>query len=91
MNAEDNAKFYEQVMKYVRGEQNDIGPRTVGAKRAEKAKALIADNPELALPENKKELLEKARADTGITFVLDKRDAAVIMLRATHEDDLPQA
>lgn len=89
--AEDDMLFYEQVMKYIRGEQNDIESGTVGANWAQKAKVLIADNPELALPENKTQLLEEARADTGITLVLDERDAADIMMRVTHEDDLPQA
>ena len=89
--AKHEAEFYEDMMKYVRGEPNDLRPGTIGQKEAEKAKALIANDPDLALPENKTELLKAASADTGITVTLDENDIAAEEMLVTHEDDLPKA
>ena len=49
---EDDARFYEQLMNHVRGAAHDIRPGTLGAQWAQKAKALIAEQPDLALPEH---------------------------------------
>ena len=51
---------YEKLMKYVRGEKNDIKTGRVGETWARNAKVLISENPELALPENWKALLRAA-------------------------------
>ena len=58
---EDEANFYAECMKYVRGEENDIKPGTVGEGWAMHAKVLIVKNPQLAMRENKVELLREAR------------------------------
>ena len=89
--AEHDAEFCEEVLKYVRGEPNDITPGTVGAEWADRAKELIANRPELALPANKAQLLKEARADTGILVELSEEDLATARMLATHEDDLPKA
>ena len=78
-------------MKYVRGEPNDIEPDTNGEQWAQNAKALIANNPELALPEHKTDLLKAAIQGTSIRVVLDEKDVAKARMSVTHEDDLPKA
>ena len=59
--AETDVRFYEDMMRYIRGEENDIWSGSVGEGCAENARALISKNPELALPENKTQLLKAAR------------------------------
>ena len=47
--AEGREEFYENVMHYVRGEAHNLKPDTNGLTWASTAKALIADDPNLAL------------------------------------------
>jgi hypothetical protein len=56
--AEHRDEFYEQVMRYVRGEDHDLSPGTIGMIQADIAKGLIVDHPDLALPESKERLLQ---------------------------------
>ena len=59
---------------------NGIEPGTCEQEWAEKAKALIADNPELALPENQAQLRGAARTwDNEIKVELDEEDVAAAM------------
>jgi hypothetical protein len=53
--AED--KFYNEVLKFVRGEEHDLGPDTVGLARAKIAKELIAESPELLGADKRADLL----------------------------------
>ena len=48
--------FHCEVLKYLRGEPNDLRPGTIGMSMAEIAKKLVADNPELLMPVNKDKL-----------------------------------
>jgi hypothetical protein len=50
------ADFYANVLKFVRGEPSDITPGTVGEARAKIAKDLIGSNPSLAFPDNLQQL-----------------------------------
>jgi hypothetical protein len=59
MDEEAERKFYNEVVKFVRGEECDIRPGTVGMGQAEIAKKLITDNPDL-LDESKRTDLMKA-------------------------------
>jgi len=56
-----DAELYGEIMKYVRGEPNDLRPGTNVMVLAEMAKLLIAENPELGLPDRKAELLKAVR------------------------------
>ncbi len=51
-------EFYERVMHYVRGEDHDLQPGTIGMIKAGIAKELVDQSPDLALPEAKGRLLE---------------------------------
>lgn len=50
---------YKNYMKYLRGEENDLEPGTVGMRRARIAEQLVAKNPDLLLPQNKDRLLKE--------------------------------
>lgn len=54
---EQSDRFYVELIKYVNGQPNDIRPRTHGEVDAKIAKELIAQRPELGLPNAKEELL----------------------------------
>ena len=92
---EGEAKFYEDLMKFVRGETNDLRPGTIGMIQADIAKDLIAESPHLALPKNKTGLLQAVKAaderDHTMKITLDENDVAFAIMLATHEDDLPRA
>ena len=56
---EYEAEFYIEIMKFIRGETHDIKPGTNGMTRANIAKDLIAENPNLATPDRKAELMQR--------------------------------
>lgn len=95
MAKEDDEKFQTELLKYLRGEPNDIRPGTVGMGWAEAAKKLVENDPTLLLPENKDRLLNEAgsiyNGDHTVTVTLTPEDLALVKMIATHEDDLPKA
>jgi hypothetical protein len=92
---EGEQEFYEQVEKFIRGENHNISPGTVGMIQAEIAKDLVARNPELLAADNRKHLIRAVEAiynrDHAITVTLTDENMAVARMIATHEDDLPHA
>ena len=58
MHKEDQAELYIEIMKYIRGESNDIEPRTNGEGMAKIAKTLIKANPDLASPDKEESLMK---------------------------------
>jgi hypothetical protein len=92
---QDDEKFQTELLKYLRGEPNNIGPGTVGMGWAEAAKKLVENDPTLLFPENKDRLLNEARSiyngDHTVTVTLTPEDLALVKIIATHEDDLPKA
>jgi hypothetical protein len=91
---EDDDEFHAELLKYLRGEPNDIRPGTVAMGYAEKAKQLVENDPTLLLLENKDKLLNGARSydrDHAVTVTLSPEDIALAEMIATHEDDLPKA
>jgi hypothetical protein len=92
---EYDEKFQTELLKYLRGEPNDIRPGSVGMRCAEIAKKLADDDPTLLLLENKGKLLDEARSiynrDYAVTVTLSPKDIALAKMIATHEDDLPDA
>jgi hypothetical protein len=55
--ARDGARQFErELLKYLRGEPNDIKPGTNGMRKAEIAKKLVEKNPSLLLPKNRHRL-----------------------------------
>lgn len=92
---EDEAEFHAEIIKYVTGEPNDLGPGAVGKIMANIAKKLIAKNPSLISLEKKAELMEAINEiylaeHVNVLKVLDL-DFAATEIAITHEDDLPQA
>jgi hypothetical protein len=53
---EDQDRFHTELLKYLRGEPNDIGPGTIGMIWAEIAKKLVNKDPALLLLTNKDKL-----------------------------------
>lgn len=87
-------RFYEDLMRYLRGEANDIRPGTNGASWAATMRTLTEKNPSLLLPENKSEFmryLNAIRDNSGIKVRLSPEDIELAKLLNTHVDDLPQA
>ncbi len=86
-------EFYEDLLKYVRGEPNGIRAGTIGEIQADIAKDLIAQEPTLV--ENKEKLIEavehvyEERHVTKVT--LSKEDIAFVKMCTTLDEDLPQA
>ena len=95
MAEESEAEFYLDLVKYVKGDANNIKPGTVGAMMAEIAKELVAENPDLLDPNSKSDLMElvnKVYSEKHCVAVsLTEEDIRMIELAATHEDDLPLA
>jgi hypothetical protein len=94
--AEKNEQnFYNEVVKFVQQKECGIRPGTIGMIKAEIAKKLITENPDL-LNESKRPNLIKAveriyDRDHTITVTLSEKEVALTQMIATHEDDLPQA
>jgi hypothetical protein len=95
MARESEKKFHSQLLKYLRGEPNDIRPGTIGMIEAEIAKALVEGDPSLILPENADKLRSRIktiyRRDHAVIIKLDDQQMDFAKMLATHEDDLPSA
>lgn len=65
--AKRDAELYEDLIKCVNGTENNFKSGTAGETWAKKAKALVADNPKLALREHKTEFFS---AVTGHSFAV---------------------
>ena len=87
--------FYNEVVKFVRGEAHDIKPGTNGMVLAEIAKRLIAESPDLLAEDKRPDLIKAVNLvyerDHAVVVTLTDEDLAVAGMAATHEDDLPQA
>src|SRR5262249_6423645 len=60
--AESEPEFYNQLLKHLRGEPNDIEPGTVAEAKAEIAKRLVERDPALLSPINKDKLLNEVNS-----------------------------
>jgi hypothetical protein len=90
---EVNEKFYVELVKFLRGEPNGIGPGTVYMRRAKVAKTLVEKDPTLLLLENKDRLLGEMRSICdrypAILFALTPEgDIVSAEMIAAPEDDL---
>src|SRR5262249_33361506 len=56
MSRESEERFHLELLKYLRGEPNDIRPGTIGMIKAEIAKKLVENDPALLSPINKDKL-----------------------------------
>ena len=88
-------EFHIELLKYLRGEPNDIRPETNGMYRAKIARTLVEKDPSLLLSVNKDKLRNEIQSiydrEHAVIVTLSPQDIAEIRMRATHEDDLPQA
>jgi hypothetical protein len=95
MARESEEKFRVEVLKFLRGEPNNIRRGTNGMIMAKHAKKLVKKDPSLLLPANHDKLFNAARSYWEDKYVvkitLDEKDIATARMLATHEDDLPQA
>jgi hypothetical protein len=88
-------EFYDNILKYLRGEPNGLLPGTIGMIKAKIAKTLVENDPALMVPEKRDVLLEAVRAvydrDHAVTITLTKQDLAAAHMIAVRTDDLPKA
>src|SRR6516225_5754165 len=62
MSRESEERFHLELLKYLRGEPNDIQPGTNGMIEAEIAKKLVENDPALLLPINKDKLRNEIKS-----------------------------
>ncbi len=95
ISGEHEAKFHADIINYVAGEPNDLRPGSIGMIKANIAKDLVADSPDLVSPDKKTELMEAIdqvyEGDHAVTIKLDEEEIAEAQMAMAHEDDLPQA
>jgi len=95
MSRKADERFHAELLKYLRGEPNEIRPGTIGMIRAEIAKRLVENEPELLLPENKEKLRSEIDAvydrEHAVRVTLTPEEIAATVMSVTHEDDLPSA
>ena len=91
---EHDEKFHAELLRYVRGEPNDIRPGTIGMLQAEIARRLAQQDPTLLLPANeerfRREIQETYDGEHSVKVTLDPQEIAFARLIVTHEDDLPR-
>src|SRR5215203_6472676 len=77
---EDEERFHTEILKYLRGEPNDITPGTIGMIEAEIARTLVEKDPALMLLENKDKLRNEIKSiydrDQAVFVTLDDRQLA---------------
>ena len=87
--------FYNDVVRFVRGESHDIRTGTIGMIQAEIAKRLVAESPELLDEDKRCELIKAVEViydrDHSVVVTLSQQDPDFARMVAAHEDDLPQA
>jgi hypothetical protein len=76
--------FYNEVIKYVRGESHNIRPDTNGMIIAEIAKGLIAESPDLLAEDNRPTLIKSVRK---IYFRDHQNLAFVALMNGTYEQE----
>jgi hypothetical protein len=92
---ESEDEFYNDLVKYLRDEPNDLQPGTIGMIKAEVAKTFVKGDPGLMAPEKRNALLEAVEAiydrDHAVKIKLTEQDLAAAELMAARTDDLPKA
>src|SRR5262245_30546081 len=95
MSRESEERFHLELLKYLRGEPNDIRPGTIGMIKAEIAKKLVENDPALLSPINKDKLRTEVESsyerDHVVKVTLDPQQIALARMIASDEDDLPRA
>ena len=95
MSQKAEEEFHIELLKYLRGEPNDIRPGTIGMCQAEIARTLVEKDPSLLLSVNKDKLRNEIQSIYGrehaVTVTLSPQDMALVRMLSTHEDDLPRA
>ena len=95
MSQKAEEEFHIELLKYLRGEPNDIRPGTIGMCRAEIARTLVEKDPSLLLSVNKDKLRNETQSiydrEHAVTVTLSPQDMALVRMLSTHEDDLPRA
>jgi len=94
MDQERREQFHADLLRHVAGDESAFTPGTIGAIQGEIAKKLVQQQPNLAEPGRKDDLLKAVEAiyerDYAVTITLSASDMAFAKMIATHEDDLPQ-
>lgn len=92
---EHEREFRVEILKFVRGQPNDIRSGTIGMQQAEIAAKLVADDPTLLLAANHEELWAAIKTTYGrdhlVVVKLTPVELAAAKMHVTHSDDLPQA
>jgi hypothetical protein len=85
MSQKAEEEFHIDLLKYLRGEPNDITPGTIGMCKAEIAKTLVEKDPPL------RSLSLFTDREHAVTVTLSPQEMALVRMLSTHEDDLPRA
>jgi hypothetical protein len=85
LSQEYEEEFHNDILKFLRGEPNDIGAGTIGMIKAQIAKKLVENEPALLLPDNK----EKFRAEIQSTYVRDHTVELSELIRCQDEEPIP--
>jgi hypothetical protein len=95
MAKESNDRFYDDLIRYLRGEPHGIKPGSVEMQWAEIAKALVASDESLMTQRNRQRLEEAIKViydrDHAVTVTLTPEDMAAVELMVARTNKLPQA
>src|SRR6266853_3304625 len=88
-------RFYEDIVKFATGKEHGLSPGTIGMGKGEIAKAMVLDNLDLLLSQNKDELLRviderHEQEHPPIRIALNEDDMAFIKNVIADTDDLPR-
>ena len=94
MSQKAEEEFHIELLKYLRGEPNDIRPGTIGMGQAEIARTLVEKDPSLLLSVNKDKFRNEIQSiydgEHAPVVTLSPEHVALARMLATHEDDLPR-
>ena len=90
-----NEQFYGELVKFIDGQPCDIKPGTIGREQAEIAKKLVAQNPALALTENRDTLLAQIDdiyklVHPSVVVKLDESELDALARRLQTLEELPR-
>ena len=91
---ESEDKFYQDLIHHLRGEPNGLSAGTVGMRRAEIARILVANDESLLAPDSRQQILEAVDViydrDHALKLTLTSKDMAAVELMVARKNELPQ-
>jgi hypothetical protein len=95
LSRESEERFYGELIKFVSGKPSNIAEGTIGHIKAQIAKKLVENDPQVLLTEARQAFMNRIEEiydrDHSVKVSLTDKDMALVRMLATHEDDLGQA